>query len=113
MTSSKSGLPNPDSAKIILLKLEHLAHVQDEIKSGIDKINGRLGRVEQGTVGLDKRLTVREEFCRGQVEPALKQIVENRMQLAVWAAKYGAGGTGIGVGIGIVLTAFGKAQGWF
>ena len=101
------------ASDVILLKLEHLTEEIGEVRRGVDKINSRVGKVENGQGQHETRITVMEHFCQDQVKPALEILTDNRIQVAGIAAKYGAGGFGVISAIGAIVFAVGKAAGWW
>ena len=94
------------SGEVVVLKLDHLAGVIDDVKAGVDKINSRVGKVEAGHGDHETRITVQETNWKERIKPALAAVTDNRIQIAVIVAKYGAGGLGIGA---VILA--GKAAG--
>lgn len=100
---------NPD---VILLKLDHLGEAIGDVQHAVDKINSRVAKNEVGVIQHETRIALMETFCQEQVKPALQVIMENRTQLAVIAAKYGAVGLGAGSGIGLVFLGIAKMAGW-
>ena len=99
--------------ELILLRLDHLADELAEVKAGVDKINSRVGKVENGQGQHEVRVTVLETFCQDQVKPALGLVTDNRLAIAGMIAKYGAGGFGVVSGLGAIVFAVGKAAGWW
>jgi len=97
-----------ESGEVILLKLDHLATDIADVKRGVDKINDRVGKIETGQAQHETRVALLEIFCHERVKPALERVIDNRIQIAVMVAKYGAGGLGIGAVIMV-----GKAAGWW
>lgn len=91
---------NPD---VILLKLDHLQEAIEGVQKSVDKINSRVAKNETSVSHHETRIRMMEEFCQERVKPALEVIADNRTQIAVQAAKYGAGGLGIGGGIALIL----------
>lgn len=59
------------------------------IQASLDKINGRTSRVEDSCHDYDKRIGLVEQFNRAQVEPALKQVQDNKLEIAKRTAAYG------------------------
>ena len=73
----------------------------------VEKLNGTVGRNTAVLAEHDKRVTVLEKFCEQQVTPALRQIIDNRVDIAVMLAKIAAGGLSAGAGAMLIGKAFG------
>jgi len=99
---------NPE---VLMLKLDHLQEAIEGVQNSVDKINSRVAKNETAVGHHETRIKLMEEFCRERVKPALDIIADNKTQIAVIAAKYGAGGLGIGGGLGLVVWLLLKASG--
>ena len=91
-----------------------LAIVQHDIRTGFEAVNRRLDRMEavqqvaaEQEARRETRLTVVERFCDEQVKPAIKQVTENRLELAKLAAVAFGGGFGGGGLLVIIAKALG------
>lgn len=100
--------------KEIQLVQRDVSVVKDEnlprIERLVEKLNGSVRRNTDVLAAHETKITVLERVYNDQVAPALKQIVDNRVDIAVTVAKIAAGGLGAGGGIAFVV---GKALGWF
>jgi len=92
---------NPE---VLMLKLDHLQEAIEGVQNSVDKINSRVAKNETAVGHHETRIKLMEEFCR-------ERIADNKTQIAVIAAKYGAGGLGIGGGLGLVVWLLLKASG--
>lgn len=102
---------NPD---VLTYQLKHLTEQQAEnyqrlagaigdVQTAVDKINSRVATNASAVATADKRLTLLETFCTEQVKPALSTVADQKTQIAVMAAKYGAIGLGAGGGVGLII----------
>lgn len=98
-------------SEIVLIKLDHVGQNVESIKTVVERIDGRVARNTEAIQQHNTRVTVLERFCNDQVKPALTQIMDNRVQIAVMLAKYAAVGAGGAAGIGGVIYLIGKGVG--
>jgi hypothetical protein len=94
---------------VSVIKMESLPRIENLVKEQGVAVQRNMETIAAN----DRRLTVIESFCNKQVEPALRQIYDNRVDIAVTVAKVAAAGVGGGGGITLVILLLGKAWGWF
>jgi len=77
----------------------------------LDKLNGSVAKHARDLHSHDTRLSVIERLYDERIKPAIARTTDNRVNIAVMAAKYGALGVGAGGGITAVVLAALKLAG--
>jgi hypothetical protein len=109
-----NGVENTD-VRLVLKEIQivqqAVSSVKDDslprIERSLEKLNGTVRRNSDLLAEHDKRVFVLERFCDQQVSPALAQIIDNRVDIAVLLAKIAAGGLSVGAGAMLIGKAFG------
>jgi hypothetical protein len=109
-----NGVENTD-VRLVLKEIQivqqAVSSVKDDslprIEKSLEKLNGTVRRNSDLLAEHDKRVFVLERFCDQQVSPALAQIIDNRVDIAVLLAKIAAGGLSVGAGAMLIGKVFG------
>lgn len=74
---------------LVQQSINHLRDGQDQQIKLLERLNGKVARHGEVQHEHDKRIGLVEQFNRQQVEPALKIVESNKMEIAKRTALYG------------------------